>query len=239
MEEAYQIAIEMIDGRLIDCVVIDSLSGLTPTLEDEQAMDDLQVALGARVTGKFMRKSSIAQRRSLTSPDRPCLGLIISQWREKVGVMYGDNRVTPYGRAKEFFYMVRMEVRRDEWLGPDKHRVGLGFKVRITKNKTAPPQRAAAMDFYWEDTPNHSAGSYDLGKQITNIALDLDIIELKGSVYKFGGQTWRGKDAMFAAIEQDELLRKTLDAEVRRRVVPTATTDTDKPKRRTMKRAAS
>jgi recombination protein RecA len=242
MEDAFQIAIEMIDDRLVDAVVIDSLSSLTPTEEDEKAMDQVQVALGARITGKFMRKSSSAQRRSLTTPDRACLGIIISQWREKVGYTYGDNRVTPYGRAKEFFYMVRMEVRRDEWLGTDKHRTGLGFKVRISKNKTSPPQRSAAMDFYWEDTPNHRAGSYDLGKQVGNIALDLDIIEQRSSVYKYAGRSWRGKEALFAAIENEPALVSALDGEVRHRLLGRTDTDNVRPmpaKKRTLKRVAS
>jgi RecA/RadA recombinase len=159
-----------------------------------------------------------------------------------VGYTYGDNRVTPYGRAKEFFYMVRMEVRRDEWLGTDKHRTGLGFKVRISKNKTSPPQRSAAMDFYWEDTPNHRAGSYDLGKQVGNIALDLDIIEQRSSVYKYAGRSWRGKEALFAAIENEPALVSALDGEVRHRLLGRTDTDNVRPmpaKKRTLKRVAS
>jgi recombination protein RecA len=242
MEDAYQIAIEMLDGRHIDALVIDSLSALTPTEEDEKAMDEMQVALGARLTGKFMRKSGVAQRRSLTTPDRPCLSLIISQWREKVGVMWGDNRVTPYGRAKEFFYMIRCEVRRDEFLGTDKHRVGISLKLRTTKNKTAPPQRQASMDFYWEDHERHAAGSYDIGKQVANIALDMDVVDLAGSVYKFDGQSWRGKESFFAAIEEDVKLQRRLEFEVRRRagllgITDTIDTDTTKPRKRIAKRA--
>jgi recombination protein RecA len=244
MEEAYQIAIEMLDDRHIDALVIDSLSALTPIEEDEKAMDDMQVALGARITGKFMRKSSVAQRRSLTQPDRNCLCLIISQWREKVGVMYGDNRITPYGRAKEFFYMIRGEVRRDEFIGPDKHRVGLALKVRITKNKTAPPQRMATLDFYWEDHERHRAGDFDVGKQVANIAMDLDVVELNGSMYAFGGQKWRGKEQFFTAIEEDAKLQRDLEQEVRRRagllgLTPTIDTDAveaTKPRKRIAKR---
>lgn len=245
MEDAYQIAITMLDERLVDAIVFDSLSALTPTEEDEKTMDDMQVALGARITGKFMRKSSVAQRRSLVEPDRPCLGMIISQWREKVGVQWGDNRVTPYGRAKEFFYMIRAEVRRDEFLGTDKHRVGLSLKVRVTKNKTAPPQRQAAVDFYWEDHERHSAGSYDTGKQVANIAMELEVIELRGSTYKFQDRTFRGKEALFQAIESEAKLLRDLDKEVRRRVaLPAGSTrelaiDTDeRPKRRTLKRVS-
>jgi recombination protein RecA len=214
MEDAFQICVEMLDQRAVDCIVMDSLSALTPTEEDDKAMDELQVALGARVTGKFMRKSSVAQRRSLTEPDRHCLAMIISQWREKVGVQYGDNRVTPNGRAKEFFYMIRAEVRRDEFLGTDKHRVGISMKMRVTKNKTAPPQRMASVDFYWEDHGRHEAGSYDTGKQVANIALDLAVVNLNGAMYQFDGQKWRGKDAFYQAIDDDEDLRDSLERAV-------------------------
>ena len=243
MEDAYQIAIDMIDGRLIDAVVIDSLSALVPTEEDDKSMDDWQVALGARITGKFMRKSGAVQRRSLTQPDRNCLGLIISQWREKVGIQYGDNRVTPYGRAKEFMYMVRLEVRRDEWLGSDKDRVGLTFKVRATKNKTAPPQKMAVLDFYWEDTTNHKAGSFDTPKQLANSGIDLEIVEQAGSVYRFGGHMWRGKEAFFDGISTDAALQRALDQQIRQHVLnlPTPPIDIDAaevPRRkRTLKRA--
>lgn len=134
--------------------------------------------------------------------------------------------------------MIRMEVRRDEWLGPDKHRVGLSFKTRITKNKTAPPQRSAAMDFYWEDTEGHKAGSYDIGKQVANIALDLEVVQQNVSMYRYDGRSWRGKEALFRAIEEDEVLRRDLERAVRHAaagVIGVESTDIDKPKRRLRK----
>jgi recombination protein RecA len=220
---------------LCDAVVIDSLSALVPTEEDDKTMEDWQVGLGARLTGKFMRKSNSAQRRSLTEPDRPCLGLIISQWREKIGVMYGDNRVSPNGRAKEFFFNVRVEVRRDEWLGTDKHRVGQTFKVRTIKNKTAPPQRGATVDFYWEDYGTHKGGSYDIGKQLANIGLDLGIVKQKTAWFYFGGQQWNGKERFWAAVDQDDLLQRNLAKEIR----AVLGIDIDTPKRRrTLQRGA-
>jgi recombination protein RecA len=240
MEDAYQIVCEMLDSRLVDAVVIDSLSSLTPTEEDDKAMDEWQMGLGARLTGKFMRKSSVAQRRSLTEPDRPCLGIIISQWREKIGVMYGDNRVSPNGRAKEFFFMVRVEVRRDEWLGTDKHRVGQTFKARVIKNKTAPPQRGALVDFYWEDYGTHKAGTYDTGKQLANIGMDVGVVELHGSYYKFGGKQWQGKEKFWAAVDADELLQHQLAREIRMIALPGIAIDipaAPKQAKRALKRA--
>jgi recombination protein RecA len=232
MEDAYQIVCNALDSRLYDAVIIDSLSALVPTEEEDKAMDEWQVGLGARLTGKFMRKSNTAQRRSLTEPDRPCLGLIISQWREKIGVMYGDNRVSPNGRAKEFFFAVRMEVRRDEWLGTDKHRVGLTMKVRTIKNKTAPPQRQAGMDFYWEDHGTHKAGAYDVGKMLANIGMDLGVVTQKGAWYYFAGQQWNGKERFWAAVDADDLLQRNLAKEIRSLTGIDIDTPTPKPRRR-------
>ena len=131
-----------------------------------------------------------------------------------VGVMYGDTRVTPYGRAKEFFYMIRMEVRRDEWLGVEKERVGLTFKVRVTKNKTAPPHRMAALDFYWQDSEDHKGV-----KQLANIGTDLEIIEQAGAFYRFDGRQWRGKEAMFTGLAADPGLQHNLDRQIRKSVL--------------------
>jgi len=215
MEAAYEIVVQWLDNRLCDAVVIDSLSMLVPTEEDEKTMEEWQVGLGARLTGKFMRKSNTAMRRSLTDPDRNCLGIIISQWREKVGVMYGDNRVSPYGRAKEFMFTVRLEVRRDEFIGTDKHRVGQVFKMRTLKNKTAPPQRPATLDFYWQQHGHHRAGAYDIGKQLANIGIDLGLVEVKGGWHYFAGQRWQGKEKFWEAVDGDDLLQRGLAREIK------------------------
>jgi recombination protein RecA len=102
MEHAYDLVIRAQDNRAVDCVVLDSLPALVPGDEYERQMDEFTVGLGARLTGKFFRKSSKAQRRSLIEEERGCTGLIINQWREKIGVMWGDPRTTPGGKAKNF-----------------------------------------------------------------------------------------------------------------------------------------
>jgi len=233
MEEAYQVCIDAIDGRLVDAVVIDSLSALTPKEEDDKAIDELTVGLGARLTNKFMRKSGTVQRRSLVdNTDRPCLGLIISQFRDKVGVSWGDTRTTPYGRGKEFHYMIRVEVRRDDWIEHDKHKVGMVMKARTVKNKTAPPQRLSTVDFYWEQAPGFDAGDYDLIKEIANIAMALDVVERAGAYYRFNGRQWQGKDAFLGDLRSEVDLRKEVEAVVRN---PTITAMPVVPTRRRMK----
>ena len=223
MEEAYQVIVDSIDDRLVDAVVVDSLSALTPKDEDEKAMDEWTQGLGARLTNKFMRKTGTAQRRSLVDPeDRPCLGIIISQFREKIGVSWGDNRTTPYGRGKEFHYMIRLEVRRDEWivLGADKTKVGMTLKARTIKNKTAPPQRLATVDFYWQTIPGFEAGDYDIIKELANIAMAFDLVERAGSYYRFNGRQWQGKEGFLADLRSEVDLRQEIEGLIRNPTTP-------------------
>jgi RecA/RadA recombinase len=90
MEQVYDLAIRALENRAVDMIVIDSLPALVPDDEAEKMMEEFTVGLGARLTGKFFRKSSKSQRRSLIEEDRGCTGIIINQWREKIGVMWGD-----------------------------------------------------------------------------------------------------------------------------------------------------
>lgn len=210
MEEVYDLVIRVLDNRAVDCIVIDSLPALVPSDEAEKAMEEFTVGLGARLTGKFLRKSGKAQRRSLIDSDRGCTGLIINQWREKIGVMYGDNRTTPGGKAKNFHYFVRLEVRRDEWLTQKDEKVGQTIKGRTIKNKTYKPQQTAQVDFYFADVPGFSLGAFDTIKDIVNICIAIEVITRGGAYYSFDGQKWQGKDALVAAVREDLGLQESL-----------------------------
>jgi len=214
MEEAYQIVIDTLDARAVDAVVIDSLPALVPGEEDEKTMEQFAVGLGARLTGKFMRKSSKAQKRSLVDDERACLGLIINQWREKIGVIYGDPRTTPGGKAKNFHYFTRVEVARDEWLDRDKKKVGLAIKARTIKNKTAPPQRVGVVDFYFDDDAPFKTGDYDTMKEIFSLAVANDLVTRRGAYYEYNGQRWQGKEAVLASLREEVDLAKTMSDEV-------------------------
>lgn len=188
MEDAYQIAYEALDGQVCDAIVIDSLPALLPGEEAEKAMEEFSMGLGARLTAKFMRKTHYAQKRSLALPERDCLALLINQWRDKIGISYGDPRTTPGGKAKNFSMFTRVEVARDVWLAledKDKTRVGLGIKTRTIKNKTAPAQRTANVDFYFDDCPPFRAGDYDTIKQVFNLAVANEIILVRGRTYSY------------------------------------------------------
>jgi recombination protein RecA len=216
MEEAYQIVIDTLDARAVDAIVIDSLPALVPGEEDEKQIEQFAVGLGARLTGKFMRKSGKSQKRSLVDDDRPCLGLIINQWREKIGITYGDPRTTPGGKAKNFHYFTRVEVARDEWLvgTESKDKVGLSIKARTIKNKTAPPQRTGVVDFYFSDCPPFQAGDYDLTKEVFSMAVAYDIITRKGAYYEYDGQKWQGKDSVLQSVREEVDLYQSISKEV-------------------------
>lgn len=213
MEHAYDLVIRALDNRAVDCIVIDSLPALVPGDEAEKMMDEFSVGLGARLTGKFLRKSSKAQKRSLVHEDRGCTGLIINQWREKIGVMYGDNRTTPGGRAKNFHYFTRVEVKRDEWLKDKDEPVGQTIRGRTLKNKTYRPQQIAQVDFYFADHATFHLGDFDTIKDVVNICVAVDIIKRAGAYYMYGDQKWQGKDALIAGVREDIDLQDALRKE--------------------------
>jgi recombination protein RecA len=203
MEEVYDLVIRVLDNRAVDCIVIDSLPALVPGDEADKAMDEFTVGLGARLTGKFLRKSGKAQRRSLVHDDRPCTGFIINQWREKIGVLHGDPRTTPGGKAKNFHYFVRVEVARDEWITSGPEKVGQTIRAKTLKNKTYRPQQLALADFYFAPSNGFRFGDFDAGKDIALTCIALDVISRKGAYYEFNGEKWQGKEALFSRVRED------------------------------------
>jgi len=213
MEQVYDLVIKALDNRAVDMIVIDSLPSLVPGDESEKMMEEFTVGLGARLTGKFFRKSSKAQRRSLINEDRPCTGLVINQWREKIGVMWGDNRTTPGGKAKNFHYFSRVEVKRDEWIKEKDEAIGQTIKARTIKNKTYRPQQTAVVDFYFTSTGGFRLGEFDVVKDVVNIGIAINLITRSGPYYSYADKKWQGKDALVLAIREDLDLQQTLKKE--------------------------
>ena len=212
MEHAYDLIIKTMDNRAVDCVVLVSLPALIPNNEWDKDMEEFSVGLGARLTSKFFRKSAKAQRRSLIHEDRGCTGLIVNQWRQKIGVMWGDPRTTPGGLAKNFSYFARVEVKRDEWLKEGKQAVGQTIKGRTIKNKTYKPQQQAVVDFYFADSMGFHPGSFDTVKDVVNIAVACELITRSGAFYYYGDQKWQGKDKLLAGVREDLDLQEELKA---------------------------
>ncbi len=214
MEQVYDLVIKTLDNRAVDMIVIDSLPALVPSDESEKMMEEFTVGLGARLTGKFFRKSSKSQKRSLIHDERQCTGIMINQWREKIGVMWGDNRTTPGGKAKNFHYFCRVEVKRDEWIKAKDETVGQTIKARTMKNKTYRPQQVAVVDYYFAETTGFNRGDFDTTKDVVNIAIAYDLITRAGAYYSYGDQKWQGKDGVLQAVREDADLRDKITKEV-------------------------
>ena len=218
MEEAYEAVIELVATKEVDCVVIDSLPALVPMAEDEKNMDEATVGRGALLTGKFFRKVGKASKRSLTEHERPFIGLVINQYRMKIGVMYGDPRTTPGGEAKNYAFFTRIEVKRDDWLeigtGQEKRRVGQTIKIRTLKNKSAPPSQVAYLDFYF-DNGNCDAGEYDFAKEIVALGILNKVITRAGAYYSYKDRKWQGSEAVVNSIREEIDLKEALDRDVR------------------------
>jgi recombination protein RecA len=218
MEEAYDAVIQFAESKVIDAIVIDSLPALVPSPEAQKTMEEMTVGRGALLTNKFFRVVGQAMKRSLTEAERPILGLIINQWRMKIGVMHGDPRTTPGGVGKDYAYFTRSEVRRDEWIesgsGTSKVRVGQRIKIRTIKNKTAPPQRVAYIDFYFAPHTVFEAGDYDTAKEIASMALVLDLVERRGGWVYYGERKWQGLENFASSVREEVDLFEELRSSV-------------------------
>jgi recombination protein RecA len=207
MEEAYDAVIAFAESKSVDAIVIDSLPALVPSPEAEKNMDELTVGKGALLTNKFFRVVGQAMKRSLIEDERPILGLIINQYRMKIGVMHGDPRTTPGGEGKNYAFFTRSEVRRDEWIesgtGVNKVRVGQRIKIRTIKNKTAPPQRVAYVDFYFSAHSIFEPGDYDTAKEIAAMVIVKGIVERKGGWIYYGDRKWQGVEAFANSVREE------------------------------------
>lgn len=220
MEDAYQASLDLIASKDLDLLVLDSLAALVPAAEDDKEMEEFTVGRGAQVTNKFFRKALVAMHRE--PGERSCVGLVINQWRQKIGVMYGDPRTTPGGNGKDYAFSVRAEIKRDEWIevgtGENKRKVGQRIRARTIKNKTAPGQLSAYFDFYFADGATVPKGQYDFARECVSLGVIYDIIERRGAFYFYKNQQWRGIEATLDAIRQDVELKDVLEKEVLERV---------------------
>jgi recombination protein RecA len=242
-EEAFDAVLQVLDSKEVDCIVIDSLPALMPSMEDEQDMEAFAVGAAARLTGKFTRKGHKATKRSLDGTERPVLGLMINQWRSQIGVMHGDPRTTPGGLAKNYFFFTRTEVRRTDWLPDNKHRNGQRINTRIFKNKSAPGQRSGDIDFYFADGGPVDVGQYDTLHEIVSVGIALDVIHRRGKYYDFRDEPiCVGRERLVEVLrDHDELREQVAHDVLHGRPQPPRKVRTKKPvkkvaKKRTVKR---
>jgi recombination protein RecA len=218
MEDAFDSVIQFMESKAVDMVVVDSLPALVPSAEDEKHMEEFTVGRGALITNKFFRKVASATKRDLVEAERPVLGIMINQYRMKIGVMHGDPRTTPGGLGKDYAYSVRCEVKRDDWLevgtGQEKRRIGQTIRVRTIKNKTFPPQQTAYLDFYFADGGPVEAGSYDSGKEIVALSILNGIVDRRGGWMYYNDRKWQGAQALIDSLREEVELREELTTAV-------------------------
>jgi recombination protein RecA len=217
MEEAYQAVLDFLESKTVDLVVVDSLPALVPITEEEKGMDEATVGRGALLTNKFFRKAMGATKREADGSERPVLGIVINQWRMKIGG-YGDPKTTPGGVGKDYAYSIRAEVKRDEWLeiGPsgNKTRIGQTIRIRTLKNKTAAPQSSAFIDFYFADGGPVDKGEYDFAKETVALAIHNGVVERRGGWLYYNERKWQGAAAMLESIREEIDLKIELEQQV-------------------------
>jgi recombination protein RecA len=201
-EQALEIADTLIRSGAIDMVVIDSVAALTPRAEIEGEMGDLQVGAMARMMSQGCRKlASSVGRANATA-------IFINQIREKIGVMYGSPETTPGGRALKFFASVRMRVSRGEQMKEGTVILGNRTKVRIDKNKIAPPFREAEFDLIYGKGINKYGDILDL-------AVQKGLIQKGGAWFTVGDERFQGRDNVRAYLEENPAYADDLENQIR------------------------
>ena len=201
-EQALEIADSLIRSSAIDIIVIDSVAALTPKAEIEGEMGDTHVGLQARLMSQALRKLTGAIGKS------NAIVIFINQLREKIGVMYGNPETTPGGRALKFYSSVRLDVRRTEQLKAGGEVIGNRVRVKVVKNKVAPPFKEAEFDIMYGQGVSRLGEILDLGSK-------LDIVQKSGAWFNYGEiRLGQGRDNAKEYLRQNPELAEEIAAKV-------------------------
>ena len=219
-EQALEIAEMLTRSNAVDVVVVDSVAALVTRAELEGDMGDAHVGLQARLMSQALRKLTAAISRSKT------VMIFINQLREKVGVMFGNPETTSGGRALKFYASVRLDVRKLETIKVGQDVVGTRTRVKVVKNKVAPPFRQAEFDI------TYGHGISKMGS-ILDVALDQNIVGKSGSWYTYGEQRiGQGRENAKAFLEEHTELASEIEAKIREALGKTASTQRESTRRR-------
>ncbi|WP_026574919.1 recombinase RecA [Bacillus sp. UNC438CL73TsuS30] len=202
-EQALEIAEALVRSGAVDIIVIDSVAALVPKAEIEGEMGDAHVGLQARLMSQALRKLSGAINKSKT------IAVFINQIREKVGVMFGNPETTPGGRALKFYSTIRLEVRRAETLKQGNDMVGNKTKIKVVKNKVAPPFRTAEVDIMYGEGISKEGEIIDLGSE-------LDIVQKSGSWYSYNDERLgQGRENAKLFLKENPEIRLDIQQKIR------------------------
>lgn len=202
-EQALEIADNLIRSGAVDLVVIDSVAALTPKAEIEGEMGDSQMGLQARLMSKALRKltGSISKAK--------CTCIFINQLREKIGVMFGNPETTTGGNALKFYASVRIDIRRAAQIKDGEEIIGNHIKVKVVKNKVAPPFRKAEFDIMYGE------GISKVG-EIIDLGVEFNILKKSGSWFSYGEtRLGQGRDAVKSLIGDNPELMEELEAKIK------------------------
>ena len=202
-EQALEIADSLIRSSAIDIIVIDSVAALTPKAEIEGEMGDSKMGLQARLMSQALRKltSSISKTKTVC--------IFINQLRDKIGVVYGNPETTTGGNALKFYASVRIDIRRMSVIKDGEDQLGTRTKVKVVKNKVAPPFKRAEFDIMFGE------GISKIG-EIVDLGVDYGVVRKAGSWFSYGDRKiGQGRDAVKELLKNDEELRNEIEAKVR------------------------
>ena len=203
-EEGLQIADTLISSGAIDIVVVDSVAALVPRAEIEGEMGDSHVGLQARLMSQALRKLSGTIAKTKT------IAIFINQIREKVGVMFGNPETTPGGRALKFYSTIRLDFRRAEQIKQSTNVIGNRVKIKVVKNKVAPPFKVAEVDIMYGQGISQSG-------ELLDMAADQDIVDKAGAWYSYHGEKiGQGRENAKKYLEEHPDVYEDIQTQVRK-----------------------
>jgi recombination protein RecA len=207
-EQALEIADNLIRSGAIDLIVIDSVAALTPKAEIEGEMGDSQMGLQARLMSKALRKLTGSINKA------NCCCIFINQLRDKIGVMFGNPETTTGGNALKFYSSIRLDIRKSSQIKDGEDVMGNRVKVKVVKNKVAPPFKKAEFDIMYGE------GISKVG-EILDLGVDLNIIKKSGSWFSYGEtRLGQGRDAVKNVIHDNPDLMLELEEQIKSAIVP-------------------
>jgi recombination protein RecA len=202
-EQGLEIADNLIRSGAIDLIVIDSVAALTPRSEIEGEMGDANVGVQARLMSKALRKLTG------TISKTGCCCIFINQLREKIGVMFGNPETTTGGNALKFYASIRLDIRRSTQLKDGENVIGNHTKVKVVKNKVAPPFRTAEFDIIYGQGISRVGELIDMG-------VDLNIVKKAGSWFSYGEtKLGQGRDAVKQLLDDNPELMAEIEGKVK------------------------